>query len=37
MKKLLVASFCMLGAIAQVGAQDKAQLDKARAEGKAAF
>jgi iron(III) transport system substrate-binding protein len=37
MKKLLAASFCVLGAIAQAGAQDKALLEKARAEGKAAF
>ena len=37
MKKLLVASVFVLDASAQAWAQDAAQLDKARAEGKAAF
>ncbi len=36
MKKLLIALFA-LGAIAQAQAQDKAQLDRAKAEGKASF
>lgn len=37
MKKLLVASLFILGAAAQAQAQDQAQLEKARAEGKASF
>jgi iron(III) transport system substrate-binding protein len=37
MKNLLVAAFLVLGTVAQVHAQDKVLLDKARAEGKASF